>query len=93
MPKQHIIRPGDSLANIAYENGLLAQTVWDSPDNQALRDKRPDMNILMPGDVLVIPDKRLRKSAIATGQRHRFRLKDVPHMFRLQLFADESYVY
>lgn len=89
MPKTLIIRDGDSLANIAYEHGLLVQTLWMHPDNDALRAKRPDMNVLMPGDQLVIPDKRPSTAELATDQRHRFRLKDVPHVFRLQLFDDE----
>jgi N-acetylmuramoyl-L-alanine amidase len=89
MSRSYVIRPGDSLANIAYENGLLVETLWLHPDNAALRERRPDRNILMPGDVLAIPAKRVGRIEAATGQRHRFRLKDVPHQFRLQLFDNE----
>lgn len=89
MTRSYSIQAGDSLANIAYENGLLAEPLWLHPDNAALRAKRPDMNILMPGDVLAIPDKRINTVEIATGQRHRFRLKDVPHVFKIQLFDNE----
>jgi N-acetylmuramoyl-L-alanine amidase len=87
--KLHTIRPGDCLANIAYEHGLLVETVWDHPDNAGLRERRPDMNILMPGDVVRIPERRDRAVVATTDRRHRYRLKGVPHVFRLQLFDDE----
>lgn len=90
MPHSHTIRAGDSLANIAFDNGLLIETVWDHPDNAALRARRPNMNILMPGDVVVIPDRRDKEVPAATEQRHRFRLKGIPHVFRLQLFDDDE---
>lgn len=89
MPRTHVIQSGDSLANIAYDNGLLVETIWMDPDNAALRSQRPNMNILMPGDAVVIPDRRQNHVDIATGLRHRFRLKDVPHVFQLQLFDGE----
>lgn len=82
----YTIRPGDSLVNIAYENGLLVEALWIHADNAALRAKRPDRNILMPGDKVAIFDRQVMHVAAATGQRHRFRLKDVPHNFSIQLF-------
>jgi hypothetical protein len=89
MPKSYTIQAGDSLANIAFEHGLFVDTVWQDPGNEGLRKLRPDMNILMSGDVLTIPDRRDHEVATATGKRHRFRLKGVPHVFQLQLFDDD----
>ena len=71
MPRTHIIRPGDSLANIAFDAGLLVEMIWDHPDNAALCAKRSDMNMLAPGDPLVIPDKRRQDLPADTEQRHR----------------------
>lgn len=90
MPRMYSIQAGDNLANIAYENGLLVETLWMHPDNEALRSKRPDKAILMPGDLLAIPDKEISTVEGVTGKRHRFRLKDVPHLFSIQLFDNEA---
>ncbi len=90
MPVTHTIQAGESLANIAFDHGLLPDMIWGHPDNQALRAERPDMNMLMAGDSLVLPDKRLREHAAETDKRHRFRLKGVPHVFQLQLLDDDE---
>jgi N-acetylmuramoyl-L-alanine amidase len=44
----------------------------------------------LPGDVLVIPDKRLRLEAKATEMRHRFRRKAVPAKVRIVLHDHEG---
>ncbi|CAN7365327.1 peptidoglycan-binding domain-containing protein [Pseudoduganella sp. LjRoot289] len=46
------------------------------------------MNILAPGDVLVIPDLRPGETACETDHRHTFRRIGVPMLFRLQLLED-----
>jgi len=45
------------------------------------------MNALLPGDELVIPDKRLKEVERPTGAMHRFRLKNVPARYRVQLVS------
>lgn len=90
MPVTHTVQPGESLANIAFEHGLLPEMVWAHAGNEALRAQRPDMNQLKAGDSLVVPDKRRQELPAATGKRHRFRLKGVPHVFQLQLLDDDE---
>jgi hypothetical protein len=89
MPRRHVVREGESFVNIAYDAGFLPDALWQHADNEALRRKRPDRNILMPGDELAIPDKEERDARGETGKTHRFRRKGVPHVFRLQVFHDE----
>jgi hypothetical protein len=48
------------------------------------------MNILMPGDVLVIPEKRMKEVRAATGKKHSFKIKGIPAIFRLQMFDVED---
>lgn len=90
MPQRHTIRAGDSLANIAWDNGLLVETIWDHPDNSPLKQRRKNPNILMPGDAVTIPDKRDKEAPATTEKRHRYRMKGIPHVFRIQLFDDEE---
>jgi len=90
MPTTYRIKPGDSIVNVAFQHGFFAETIWDDPANAALRDKRADMNILLPGDLLVIPDKRPRTEDAATGRRHPFRIKGIPAIFRIQVFEAEE---
>jgi hypothetical protein len=58
MPIRHVVKPGDSVIQLSDEHGFYAMTIWDHADNAELKQKRADMNILMEGDVVVIPDKR-----------------------------------
>jgi N-acetylmuramoyl-L-alanine amidase len=86
MPTQHVIEQGESVVQLAERYGLSAETVWNDAANANLKEKRGDMNVLMPGDVLVITDKTPKSVGAVTGKQHRFRRKGVPAYFRLQLF-------
>lgn len=85
MRLQHEVTQGDSIAKLAAQHGFFPQTLWDHPENAALKAQRPSMNVLAPGDVLHIPDKRPGQFSCETGQRHVFRRKAVPMLFRVQL--------
>ena len=90
MPIKYTIRQGDSIVDVAYRNGFFADTVWEHPDNAELRERRRNKNILMPGDVLTIPDKREKEESAVTGKRHRYRIKGIPAVLRLQLFDGDE---
>ena len=89
MPVSVVIQDGDSVIKLSEQYGLWAHTIWDDPANAELKKKRTDMNALMPGDKLVIPDKRLKQEKRPTGKRHRFKRKGIPAIFRLQLFVGD----
>jgi Putative peptidoglycan binding domain len=86
MPINHTVEDGDSVISLSEEHGLFALTIWDHPANAGLRQQRTDMNVLMPGDVVFVPDKRIKLEKRPTGARHRFRRKGIPALFRLQVF-------
>jgi hypothetical protein len=88
MPIRHTVEPGDSVLSLSEEHGLFAPTIWDDSANSALRTQRTDMNILLPGDVVVVPDVRLRLEKRPTGKKHRFRRKGLPAIFRIQIFDE-----
>lgn len=87
MTEQYTIEEGDGVTSVAAMRGFFPQTVWDHPANAKLKAQREDMDILLPGDTLTIPDKGLRHEACALDKRHRFKRKGVPASFRLQVLA------
>lgn len=90
MPRQHVVKQGENIVSIAEVYGFFPATIWDHGDNAALKEKRVDMTILMPGDVVVIPDKVQKKVKKPVEQSHKFRRKGVPAIYRLQLFDGEE---
>jgi hypothetical protein len=85
MPKQHVARDGECISSIAFQYGFFADTIWNDPANAELRSQRENMNILAPGDVVTIPDKRLKEETRPTGNTHRFQRKGVPAKLRLRI--------
>lgn len=87
MPIEYEVQQGDSIAKIAFRYGLHPDTIWNFPDNQKLKLERKDPYVLLPGDIVVIPDKRIVQYARATEQRHRFQRKGVPETLRVQIWC------
>jgi len=52
MSREHLVRPGDCIASLAATCGVSVATIWDHPDNAALRQRRASPHQLMPGDVV-----------------------------------------
>ena len=97
MASNYQVKQGDCISSIAFEHGFFADTLWNHPNNAELKKKRREMNILMPGDVVFVPDKRLKEAAEPTNNVHKFRCKNTPEKFRIQLLkmneprANEEY--
>ena len=86
MSIQHIVEEGDCIDSIAKHYGFFSDTIWMLSDNKALRDQRKDRNILLSGDVVVVPDLRIKDCDGSTEQRHRFRRKGVPARLRVKFY-------
>jgi N-acetylmuramoyl-L-alanine amidase len=72
----YTIKQGDHLAKVARQFGFRHwETVWKAGENADLRAKRPDPNVLYPGDVLFIPEKQDKEESKPTAKQHRFRVK------------------
>src|SRR4051812_27326017 len=69
MAKTHVVKPGECLSTIAAAHGLSGwKRLYEAPENAAFKKKRPDPNIIMPGDEVKIPDKKdWKRSAKAPG--------------------------
>jgi hypothetical protein len=69
----HVVRQGEHLSQIAERYGFDYKAVWNHPANAALKKRRENPNVLLPGDVVHIPDKRQKEERRPTGQTHRFK--------------------
>jgi murein L,D-transpeptidase YcbB/YkuD len=88
--KQHTVEAGECLTSIAAHYGFSVDAIWNLSDNSSLKDQRKDPNTLVPGDVVVIPDRTEKSVSCQTAQTHRFKLTADTAIFRLQLFEDEK---
>jgi hypothetical protein len=86
---EHTIAEGDCIVSLAEANGLLWQSIWDHPSNAELKAKREDPNILLPGDILFIPEKRIKEQQKGTDQTHKFVRLGTPAKVRLRLLDFE----
>ena len=84
----HVVRRGECVETIAYANGLAWQALWDHDQNSSLRELRSDPQELVAGDELFVPEREVESVDVATGQRHKVRLKGIPSKVKLR-FLDE----
>ena len=82
---EHTVKPGEGIAKIALSYGLLPDTVWNHAKNSALKERRKNPEILMPGDIVHIPDKQVKQVEAALDRRHRFQKKGVSAEFQLRI--------
>lgn len=83
----YVVLPGDCIESIAALNGFHWQTLWDHAGNAELRQRRKDPFLLLPGDKLHIPEKRVVDFSRATDKSHWFVLKSVPSRIAFVLKA------
>lgn len=67
---EYQVKPGDCISSLARQYGFLWKTIWDA--NPDLKSKRRKPNLLMPGDVVIVPDRTLKEVSCATDQCHTF---------------------
>jgi hypothetical protein len=91
MPVEYTVRDGDCISSIAVDYGFFPDTLWNHPKNSELKQKRKDPNILLPGDVVFIPDKTLKEVQKSTDARHTFKRKGVPEILRLRMLDEDGY--
>ena len=86
----HNVVQGDCFLSIAENYGFFWETLWNHPNNAALKKIRKDPTILYPGDVVFVPEKRLKEVSEPTGQVHNFRMKNAPVKFHIRLLDDDG---
>ena len=88
MSKDHTVQNGDCISSIAYENGLDEVYLWNLAENSDLKSLRKDPDVLLPGDIVYVPEPRQRNSGAPTEQKARFRRKNVPAKFLVAFEMD-----
>jgi len=85
MGKTRTIKKGEHAPRVAAEEGFGDfTTVWDHPDNAALKQTRNPC-VLSPGDELFIPDRLPHTVQVHTGRVHTFIIKRTTIRLRLVL--------
>ncbi len=90
MATNYQVQPGDCISSIAFANGFFPDTIWEHPNNAELKTKRKDPNVLLAGDVVFVPDKRPKEVSEPTNQVHKFKVKNVPAKFRIQIMENNA---
>lgn len=85
---QHTVQQGECLLQIADSYGFLWTTLWDHPDNRELKSLRGDPNVLLEGDIVVVPDPQPKTQDAAVEKLHRFRRKGVPGKIKIRFTVD-----
>jgi hypothetical protein len=86
MPMNYYVKQGDHMALIADANGFHDfQTIWDDPANADLKTLRVNPHTLLPGDLVVIPDKADHTESRPSGARHKFTAKAAPLTLQLTI--------
>lgn len=90
MPTRHTVRQGECLVSISESYGFFWETLWSHAENEGLRSRRRDPTVLLPGDVVFVPDMTIKSYMRPTGALHTFRVKNVPAKFELRLRAEDG---
>lgn len=91
MATYHSVEQGECLSSIAHAFGFADyRTIYDHAQNAALKKRRPNPNILFPGDRLYIPDKRDKEQPRGTAQRHVFQTPGPTVLLRLRVLDEED---
>ncbi len=89
MTVPHAVQEGECLATLAHKYEFAdGRAIWSHPDNAELRKKRPDPHALLPGDIVMIPDREPRVEYCSTEKRHVFRVRRARARLRLFLRDD-----
>jgi uncharacterized lipoprotein YbaY len=85
----HTVVQGECVAKLGDRYGLFVDTVWHWPANAALRARRANPYVLLPGDEVVIPPLRAASIDAAVDTRYVLRRRGVPEQLDLQfMLAD-----
>lgn len=88
--KPYIVRQGEYLTKIAFEQGFDADEVWGHEKNRDLKDRRKDPSVLCPGDVLAIPDSAPIGEGLSLCSDNPYRAK-VPNVeLNVQFCGDDA---
>lgn len=69
----HTVEQGEHLSGIAAKYGFRTiNVIWEHASNAALKARRKNPHVLLPGDQIAIPDKQEKIESRGTTETHRF---------------------
>lgn len=83
--RRHTVAQGEDLIGIAQQYGTTQDALWSLEENEELWEKRPNPNMLRPGDTVMIPDPETREEVVETGARHQFRVQMATTLVRIRV--------
>ena len=73
---QHTVKQGEHISTLAEKYKFYDyKTIWDDPANAGLKADRDNPNVLNPGDVITVPEKKQKTATGATANIHTFQVK------------------
>jgi hypothetical protein len=73
MASQHEVKAGEHMVRICAENKQRDyRPIWDHADNKSLTQERKNPNLLLPGDIVTLPDAKAKTVTVKTEKRHKF---------------------
>jgi len=90
MANEHTVSQGECFSSIAKEYGFLEQTLWNHPANAELKNKRENPNVLLPGDVVTIPDRQSGEEQASTEQKHVYKARGERIKFNLRVLQNDK---
>lgn len=89
MAESRKVKIGECLSSLAQQAGLGSwKDIYDRPENETLRRRARNPNILPPGDEVYIPDIAQRFEKRPTEQRHRFRARREKLRLRIRILDE-----
>jgi N-acetylmuramoyl-L-alanine amidase len=88
MATVHTVRQGECLSSIARQYGFKDwQVLYDDPANAELKKRRPNPNLLYPGDLVAIPEPKPMTAQKPTGDWHDITLEREQARLKVQLMG------
>lgn len=82
----HVVKQGECLSRIATLYGFADyREIYDHPSNASFRQKRPNPNLIYPGDEVSIPNHKTKVYKADTGRVHTYVVQVQKRKLRLAL--------
>jgi N-acetylmuramoyl-L-alanine amidase len=84
------VEEGDCMSSIAEAHGFFWETLWKLSENLDLKAARKNPNVLLAGDRVFIPEKRIKEESCPTEQKHKFKKKGAPCKLKIRILEPEK---